>query len=462
MDQPSDASADRVLGILRRHGRQSTSFQILEPGYRYWFDGDDACVAYIDTRRAWVVAGEPIAAAERVREVTLRFIADAEARGREARFFAVDESFADRVGLHSIHVGEQPLWDPTDWEETLRVSRSLREQLRRARAKGVTTRIVPAAEITDPATPVRQRVDRLIDRWIRSRSMSEMQFMVLVHPFEHAEERRYVVAEHEGEVVGFAAAVPVYARDGWFVEDILRDPEAPNGTAETLVDTTMRTLAGEGSRYVTLGLAPLAGEVGTALRLTRDYTASLYNFGGVRAFKEKLRPREWEPVHLAFPHGHLGLFALRDVLTAFAPGGLLRFGLNTLVHERTLATFILGLLLVPWTIALAVVDTHPWFPSRAIQLAWAGFDVVLIVLLFSLVLRWRPRLASALAVLTSIDAVLTLSQVLLFNSASIDWGWRWVVVLAGLAGPFLAAAFFWATRVVAVRAKLPPMRATSA
>ena len=35
------------------------------------------------------------------------------------------------------------------------------------------------------------------------------------------------------------------------------------------------------------------------------------------------------------------------MLAAFAPGGLVRFGLDSLVHQRTLATFLLALLLVP-------------------------------------------------------------------------------------------------------------------
>ena len=37
-------TGDRVLDLLKRHSRHTTSFQILEPGYDYWFDGDDACV----------------------------------------------------------------------------------------------------------------------------------------------------------------------------------------------------------------------------------------------------------------------------------------------------------------------------------------------------------------------------------------------------------------------------------
>lgn len=41
----------RVLELLRRFGRNTASFQILEPGLEYWFDGDDACVGYADTGR---------------------------------------------------------------------------------------------------------------------------------------------------------------------------------------------------------------------------------------------------------------------------------------------------------------------------------------------------------------------------------------------------------------------------
>ena len=449
-----DDETARVLSILRRHGTQTTSFQVLEPGYRYWFDDDDACVAYTETGRAWVVAGEPVAARERLRSVTERFVAAAAARGAEVRFFGVGEDFAALTGLHSVHIGEEPRWDPRSWDATLRGSRSLREQLRRARAKGVRARVVAPAELA-PGAPLRIRAEALISRWLDARRMSEMQFMVLVHPFDFPDERRYVVAEQGDALVGFVAAVPIYARDGWFVEDLLRHPDAPNGTAELLVDTMMRQLDAEGSRLVSLGLAPLAGEVGMALRWTRSYTASLYNFGGVRAFKEKLRPERWEPVHLAFPKGRFGWRALRDVLTAFAPGGLLRFGLNTLVHERTLATGMLALLLVPWTLLLAWVPTEPWFPSPQVQWAWVAFDLVLIVLLFSLVRRWRARLATALAVLISVDAVLTCLQVLLHNVAATPFGWRWAFIALGVTGPLLAATFFWATRIVAVRAKRP-------
>lgn len=444
----------RVLALLKRHGDNPTSFQILEPGYAYWFAAD-ACVAYHDTGLAWVAAGAPVAPRDRLAEVAQQFVAAARRQGRAARFFSVDEAFAQGAGLQTTHIGEQPLWDPCEWEAMLKQARSLREQLRRARAKGVRARSVDPAEMADRSHPTRKACEALIERWLASRPMTEMQFMVLVHPFEHASERRYVVAEQDGRLVGFAAAVPVYARDGWFVEDVLRDPTAPNGTAEVLVDTVMRMLAAEQCRYVTLGLAPLAGEVNAVLRFTRNYTAALYNFGGVRSFKAKLRPARWEPVYLAYPEGEFGIRAMRDVLSAFAPGGLIRFGIHTLLHQRSLATAVLGVLLLPWTVGLVALPTERWFPSATVQWSWAAFDLLLVTLMLLLARRWRARLATVLIALTSADAVLTLMQVLWWNIYTASSALEWALIVVGVTGPLLASSFFWATRLVAVRSKLP-------
>jgi len=451
--QSNETSHARVLALLQRFGSEATSFQILEPGLSYWFVGDEAVVAYSDVGGAWVTAGEPVCAHERLHEVVARFRDAGRAAGKRVRFFHVSAAFATVSELAHTHVGELPIWDARAWPATLKATKSLREQLRRARAKGVTTRLVAAAEIATEGAPVRIACEQLIRRWLTGRGMSELAFMVALHPFGEARERRFAIAEQEGKLVGIAVAIPVYQRSGWFIEDLLRDPHAPNGTAESLVDTLMRHFADEGSAYVTLGLAPLAGEVRPLLKLTRNYTARLYNFPGVRSFKEKLRPARWEPVYLAYPRGELGFVAMRDVLAAFAPGGLVRFGLETLVHQRTLATLVLAVLLVPWTLGLALVDTSVWFPTARIQLAWVLFDLGLVALMLSLVRRWRTRVAELVVALTTLDALLTTVQVLVWNVWTARSLGDWALVVLGCTGPLLAATFFWSTRRVEMRGR---------
>ncbi|WP_163999477.1 bifunctional lysylphosphatidylglycerol flippase/synthetase MprF [Pyxidicoccus caerfyrddinensis] len=446
---PEVAAAERarVLELLRQYGWNATSFQVLQPGFCYWFDpAGDACVAYVDTGGAWVAAGGPIASPERLPAVVAGFQEAARAKGRRVCFFATEPRFTQLVPMQALPVGEQPVWDPTHWDEVVRGSRNLREQLRRARKHGVTVREVPAPVLEDPTHPTRRALDGLKSRWLASRRMAPMGFLVQLRPYAFARERRAFAAEVEGKVVGFLAVSPVYAREGWFLQDLLRDPEAPNGTAETLVDAAMRAAAAEGRRYVTLGLAPLSGPVRPWLRLARVCGRPLFDFEGLRAFKAKFRPDTWVPIHVAWPEPSGGLAAVYDALRAFARGSLVRFGVATVLRRPRLLVHALALLLVPWTALLALPLTRRWFPSLSVQWGWVLFDVGLSVGLFSLVRRWRDSLATALGMLTASDACLTFVQAATFNVARARGPVDWAVITAAVLAPATASALLFRSR----------------
>ena len=440
MTSEADGERRRVLRLVERHGWNATSFQTLEPGFHYWFDGDDACVAYVPTRGAWVVAGAPLCAPERLAEVCARFTAAARAARRRVAFFAAEPRLVDAAGLDSMVIGEQPVWDATRWSQTLMTSPRLREQLRRARNKGVVVRAVAAGEL-GAGTPLRDAVERLIARWRHDKPMAPMGFLVDVQPFDFAPERRYFVAERDGALVGFLAAVPIYRRGGWLIEDFLRDPDAPNGSAEWLVDAAMRALGEAGSRYVTLGLAPLSGPVRGWLRAARRVSLPLYDFAGLRAFKAKLKPHTWEPIYLAHPRKSSSHVALVDALAAFARGSFLRFGGATLLRGPALVVRVLAALLVPWTLLLACADDG-WFPAPWVRTAWVGFDLALAATLFVLTRRWRHGLGVAVAAAITADALVTFLQVMLYDAPRVR-GPGWIAVAIALAGPSLAALVLW-------------------
>jgi len=221
----SEAAADkqRVLALLVQHGWNSTSFQILEPGFQYWFDGDDACVGYVDTGNAWVAAGPPIAAAERIADVVGKFAAAAREEGRRACCFGTEVRFGELAQWQSVRIGEQPVWDPAEWDATIKQSKSLREQLRRARAKGVVVEELSPAQLA-VGQPLRDELERLVHSWQRSQALAPMGFLVKVELFSFAAERRYFVARRSGTIVAFLGVIPIYARRGWFFEDFIRSP----------------------------------------------------------------------------------------------------------------------------------------------------------------------------------------------------------------------------------------------
>lgn len=428
----------RVFELLKRFGWNVTSFQVLEPEFQYWFAGDEACVAYVDTGSAWVAAGAPIAPEADLARVAEAFVAAARANRRRALFFATEERFQSVTDLDSLLIGEQPIYDPRQWADNVRRTPSLREQLRRARAKGVEVSRATPGELEDERSPLRGEIEALIARWIGMKPMPPMGFLVHVHPFLFAEHRRLFVARRAGTLVGFVGVIPVYQRNGWFIEDLIRAPDAPNGTVEVLVDAAMRSASREGSEYVTLGLAPLAGAVENWLHAASRYGAAFYDFAGLRTFKSKFRPRDWAPVYLSYPPDGSSYRAIYDSLVAFARGGLLRFGFETLLRGPDIVIRALTWLLVPWTLALWSVDPEDWFPARWVQLGWVGFDAVLFALLLAQGLRWRDWLARVLVGLTALDTLITLSEVCWFDVPRLRGPAELVVLTMAVVAPALA------------------------
>lgn len=333
MRRPTDErERERAFQLIRQHGWNATAFQTLGSGYSYFFQGGSACVAYVDTGDAWVAAGPPIAPRENLATAASSFIWAAREAGKRCCFFATEDRLqsALRTELSSLRIGEQPTWDPRAWPAIVTSHRSLREQLRRARKKGVQVRRLAPEELL--VGPMREAITKVLRSWLATRSMAPMGFLVHVEPFDFAEHRALFVAEWDGRVVAFAGVIPVPARAGFFVEDLVRDPSAPNGTSELLIDAAMHWAASVGAEWLTLGLAPLAGEVPRALRLARRAGRVLYDFDGLRTYKAKLRPHAWSPIHLTYPATQGALVSVLDALTAFTHDGWMRFGLRTLKH----------------------------------------------------------------------------------------------------------------------------------
>ncbi len=451
-----DPERRRVLAVLRRHGWNATSFQVLEPGFRYWFADEDACVAYVDTGKAWVAAGAPLTPAERIPEVAARFHQHARGARRRVAFFGVEDRMVQSVPWPSLLIGEQPEWSAALWPEALRSSSSLREQLRRSRAKGVTVRIATHDELVSGASPLRRQLEALVAAWLGRHEMPPMGFLVQVDPLTLLEEHRVHLAEQDGRVVAFLSAAPIFARPGGLLQNLIRAPDAPNGTTELLVDHAMRDAeaeaGGDGSPMVTLGLAPLAGQVVPALRFARSAGSVLFDFEGLRAFKARLRPTRWRPMHLVYPPDQGATRTVLDVLEAFARDHLLRFGLETLLRGPTLVVRLLAALLVPWTVLLAL--TSGWhFPAEWVRWAWVAFDVVLAAALFRLAVRWSDRLSRVVVAAVAADAVLTLAEVLVWNVPRLRGPGDALVAVVAVAAPSLAFVILWRARV---RRHAPP------
>jgi phosphatidylglycerol lysyltransferase len=433
---------ERALELVRRYGWNATSFQTLEEGYRYFFHGG-GCVAYVDSGRAWVVAGAPIAPPAELSAVLQAFLAAAREAERRVCLFATEQRLLDLAGsqLRSLRIGEQPVWDPQKWPEILKRRRSLREQLRRARAKKVTVREVTAAELEGGLT--REGIARVAERWLKARRMAPMDFLVRLELFSFSADRRCFVAERAGKIIGVAGVLPVPARAGWFIEDLLRDPSAPNGTAELLIDSVMRWAGDQGCSWLTLGLAPLAGDISPLLRAAASSSKLLYDFSGVRSYKAKLEPEHWLPIFLSYPPTQSAWRSMLDALWAFTRTGFLSFSWRTLTRGPIVVVRALAVLLLPWTLLLVLAPTEHWFGAPWLKWSWVVFDSVVAAGLFRFLYKRNTSSLTPLAVAVTVDAVLTPVQAMVWNLPRAQSVLDYVLIALGCLAPVLASVVLW-------------------
>lgn len=444
-----DSDATAHLGRLRQYAADAVSFQALKTGARWWMDADPpvgtgGVVAYLPFGRSWIAIGRPLVAPDAVADAAQRFCRAARSHNRRPVFLGVEDATAF-AGYRTLALGLQSVLKPSMWDATLRRWPRLREQLRRARAKGVTVRAVEPGELA-PGSPLRADVERLRGEWLRSRAMEPLGFLVEVDPFYAASEHLYFAASHRGRVVQFLSAVPIHASHGWLMEDMLRGRDAPNGTTELLIAALMQRAGGDPA-WITPGLTPLTGAMPPWLRLTRRATVALYDFSGLFRFRSRLHPPSWTTVWLVWDRGWAPLVLL-DVLRAFARGRMLRFAWRSLTWHPNGPPWAVAVPLVVWTAFLAILaatgTTSVLGYPRANLAGWVGFDVALAWALFTVARRPRPLALAAVATVALLDFVLALR-----HTAAIGVGsgllqpiCRAISVLGPLLG---ATAVYWAS-----------------
>lgn len=302
---------EELLRLHELHGYNAHSLVGIASGVRLWSCPDtDGGVSFNDCGKVWLVPGEPLASADCQVAVAERFLRAARAKGRSVGFLPASERFAKhsrRLGLRAVKIGSAPYFDLDTWAPRGDRAKKARAGVNQARRAGVqVTKVVNLDE------KLIKETQYLCKSWLTSRrSPTKFGWLFAIDLFQHSERKQYFTARDEnGRLVGFLAASPIPARQGWYLEDVLRLPEAPNGTADLLVVEVLNSLKRDGAKLATLGTAPMATEsnvdslvqdspkLSKAARVVATLFAVFYNFDGVRRFKAKFAPSWWESEYI--------------------------------------------------------------------------------------------------------------------------------------------------------------------
>ncbi|MBL8188757.1 MAG: DUF2156 domain-containing protein [Acidobacteria bacterium] len=325
----------RLLELVRRYGYETQSFLSLYSGMKVWFAGEpEAAVVYRQVGRVAVVVAAPLAAREHLADITSRFLAYCDEQDLDCLMLPIGPQFAEiarSCGMALLGVGESGFFKLPEWKPAGDRAKKVRAGVNQARKAGL--RVERYDPLQNQDARARDEIESLCQSWINTREIDALGWLLELDPFSLCEHKRYFLArDAEGRLEGLLACSPIYARRGWYLEDLIRRPDAERGVSELLITEAIHHLTAEGAELATLATSPLAGiepdkltgtfkQLARALTLIYEHLDAFYHFKALHRFKSKFAPSFVEPDYAAIYPPRIRLRMIYGVMGAFDPAG---------------------------------------------------------------------------------------------------------------------------------------------
>lgn len=259
-------------------------------------------------RNRLVALGDPMGAPEALARAVgeLRDLADR--YDLDPVFYEVSDAYLHiyhDAGFALFKVGEMGMVRVEDFKLSGKRNDNLRHGVNRAKRAGV--RVELMEHPLDEAVWV--ELERVSDAWLHERGSAEKGFSLGAFDRAYLAWSPIFVVRQADAIVAFASLMPAYQGGEELSIDLMRQlPEAPAGTMDYLFAELIDYARQGGYRWFNLGMAPLSGVGQTRFArpherlagLAYDYGNRLYNYKGLRSFKEKFHP-QWRGRYIAYP-----------------------------------------------------------------------------------------------------------------------------------------------------------------
>jgi phosphatidylglycerol lysyltransferase len=336
---PTVAELDAATEII---ARQTATYPYLAylKDKSLLFDGDrTGFVMYGVQGRSWIAMGDPVCPPERVPHMVRLFLEKCDDFGGTPAFYEVGKGYLHHYadyGMTFVKLGEEARVDLYQFTFEGSGASRFRQDMRRLEKDGCTCRIVQPADVPG----ILDQLEAVSTNWRGERAVGEKGFSLGFFDREYLTRFPIAVVEREGRILAFANVWRGPQKYELSVDLMRYHQEAPKGVMESLFVHLIKWGKDEGYRWFTLGMAPMSGfenspvaplwaRLGTLLY---QHGGALYNFQGLRAFKQKFNP-VWTPHYLAYP----GAFTLPRLLADAA--ALVAGGYRHIFLDRKLIPF---------------------------------------------------------------------------------------------------------------------------
>jgi glycosyltransferase 2 family protein len=277
--------------------------------------------------RTWVAMGGPVGRRDERLELLWRFRELADAHAARPGVYGLDpEDLPDVVelGFSIQKTGESAVLQLQDFSMQGRKREVLRRNWRRAGESGAVFEVIePGA-----AAACMDELRRVSDAWLGHHAGGEKAFSMGGFSERYVDEFPVALVRVEGRIAAFATLWPTPDHSAFSMDLMRYSDEAPKNVMDFLFVELLLWGQAKGYGAFEFGVAPLAGLEDRPLapimsrlgRLLFERGEDLYNFQGVRRYKDKYDPL-WRPRYIAAPHKWAIPHLLADV-SLLSSGGV--------------------------------------------------------------------------------------------------------------------------------------------
>ena len=291
-----DPDFARVRAILAEaEAAEPTSNLALLGDKRFLFSESGRSFLMFGVRgRSWVAMGGPVGRRDERLELLWRFREMADAHAARAGLYGIGpEDLPDVVelGFSIQKIGECARLPLQDFAFDGQTRAKIRRAWRQVRDAGAAFEVIPP----DAVEACLPELAAISDEWLESHSGGDKAFSLGGFRPSYLKAFPVAVARWEGRIVAFANLWPTACRDAFSIDLMRYSQAAPKRIMDFLFVELIGWGREQGYAYLDFGNAPLAGLEDRPLapvmtrvgRLMFDLGEDVYNFQGVRSYKDK-------------------------------------------------------------------------------------------------------------------------------------------------------------------------------
>ena len=257
--------------------------------------------------RSWIAMGAPVGLRCEQHELLWRFRELADAHAARPGFYGMGPDLLPEMvemGFAIQKAGEAAVVPLESFSLQGRKREVLRRNWRKAGESGAQFEVVGTAEVG----AIMPELRRISDQWLARHAGGEKGFSMGGFVEHYVAEFPCALVRREGRIVAFATLWTTPDRSEFSMDLMRYSDEAPKNVMDYLFVELFQWGLQAGYRAFDFGMAPLAGMLDRPLapmlsrigRLLFERGEEIYNFQGVRRYKDKFDPT-WAPRYIAGP-----------------------------------------------------------------------------------------------------------------------------------------------------------------